>query len=487
MPQRILALEMPGNVVRAAVAERTWNSLHLTGVFEEQRASGEADLAAALDRLIARAGIPDVVISALPGELVVKRLLELPFKDRRRLNQVVPFVLEEHLPFPIDGAVVAFTRVGSEDDHTLVMAALARKPDLKRHLELLAKAGLDPKTVTLSTLALAALLTRSPETRTSAHLILDIGLSSASLVLVDSDGTPRALRTVNAGAAAGGGERLPAASHAGPILGAARQTLLAHPAGGGALDVVLTGSGAGAPALREEIAAALSLAVRDAGEFDYSFLLNGLRPDMSRFAGCVAMLLGELPTGAAEMLNFRQGEFAFRGRTRGDLALFYTTAILAGAAALLAAAHVSLAIGSELSRLRVLDREVAVIAAPALGPSAGADAMAALRSGVAAMDRRLALLGAGAGTLSPLEALVRISHDLPKRFPIEMQDVAIDGAGVKLSGQTDSFATIDQVKQALGRDGYFGPIEVTHAKAASNGKVDFQLTAPFADAAAAGG
>src|SRR5690242_4993443 len=114
MAQRIMTLEVDGDWVRAAVAERSWNSFALMGLFEDQRASGESDLAAALLRLLAASGKPDILVSALPGEFVAKRMLELPFKDRRRLNQVVPFALEEHLPFPVDDAVVAFARLGQE-------------------------------------------------------------------------------------------------------------------------------------------------------------------------------------------------------------------------------------------------------------------------------------------------------------------------------------------------------------------------------------
>src|SRR5437588_9538601 len=164
---------MPGNVVRGAVAERNWNSFRLTGVFEEPRAPGESDLSPALDRLLDRTGSPDVVLSALAADFVVKRLLELPFSDNRRLHQVVPFALEDHLPFPVDDAVVAFSRVGRSASNTLVMAALARKPDLIHHLDLLAKAGLDPRMVTLSELALAALLTRGVNGARNPHLVLE--------------------------------------------------------------------------------------------------------------------------------------------------------------------------------------------------------------------------------------------------------------------------------------------------------------------------
>ena len=50
-------------------------------VVEERRGADEADLAPALARLLDDAGKPDLILSALPGEQVVKRMLSLPFKD----------------------------------------------------------------------------------------------------------------------------------------------------------------------------------------------------------------------------------------------------------------------------------------------------------------------------------------------------------------------------------------------------------------------
>lgn len=463
------------------MAERTWNTFHIEGVFEEERQIGEPDLEGALQRILVRTGKPDVLTSSIGGEFVVKRLIELPFRDLRKLHQVVPFALEEHLPFPIDDAVVAFTRVGRGSGSTLVVAALARKNDVKRHLELLAKVGLDPKTVTLPELAIARLLSRSQKASTNAHLLMDIEPTSTSMVLLDSDGTPRAIRTVQAGITAD--EEGPiAAAHANSILSVARQTLLAHSSDTEGLDVILAGSAAGIPMLREELAEALSLAVRDAAEFDYTFLLNGMRPDMSRYAACIAMLLSELPSKPAELLNFRQGEFIFKGRIRGDLAAFYTTGIIGAAAIGLALIHFGLGAGTQLHRLHALNRQIASMTTPALGPNPPDDPVAALRSDIVKMSKRLELIGGNTGKDSPLDALLALSMDVPKRFPVEMQDIGIDETGLRLSGEADSFGTVDQMKKSLQQDAYFGNIEVSHAKAATDGKVEFQVEAKFKDA-----
>ena len=165
MPQRILAVEIAGDRLRAATADRTWNSFQFIGVFETHRGAEESDLAPALKRLVEKTGRPDVVVSALPVESVAKRLLELPFKDLRRLHQVVPFALEEHLPFPVDGAAVTFVRVGRNGDLSQVLAAFVRKNEIQGHLGLLAQAGLDPKIVTITPFAVAAMFAQEQTVR----------------------------------------------------------------------------------------------------------------------------------------------------------------------------------------------------------------------------------------------------------------------------------------------------------------------------------
>src|SRR6266851_2303381 len=269
MAQRIVALEIAGDGIRAAVADRAWNSFSIAGTYEDQRHPDEADVSGALTRLINRVGRADITISALPGELVAKRLLALPFHDRRRLEQAVPFALEEHLPFAVDDSVVAFATVGHEGENSLVMAASARKADLRSHLELLAKAGLDPKTVTLSALALPSLVARSRNGSSSRHLLIDLDHDRTSLVFLDAGGTPRAIRTLTVGMdSASNGSDPNEASNL--ILSSIRQTLLAHQNSGAPADVILTGAAAALPDIRRELAEALEVNVRGADELDYS-------------------------------------------------------------------------------------------------------------------------------------------------------------------------------------------------------------------------
>ncbi len=479
MAQRILALELMGDRVRAAVAERSWNSFTLAGVYDKVRADDEADLSGALSRLVVETGQPDIVISALPADRVVKRLLELPFKDARRLHQVVPFALEEHLPFPVDDGAVAFTRVGRAGDHTLVMAAMVRKTDLQHHLDLLQKAGLDPKTVTLAPLALAAMFTRAQNgAKPMAHLVVEGDEESTSVVLTDLGGTPRALRSMRGGLMMSDGSAV-SPDAAAPILNSVRQTLLGH---GEETEVIVAGAAAAHPKVRGLLADSLAMSVRDGGAFDYSGIFEGSVPHTGKYSSCVAMLLGESPSKPLDLINFRQGEFLFRGRVRGDLSPFYTSGILAAALLAVTIFHFALGVSANLHRLHQLNAEISAVAGPVLGETDPANARAQLKIGIAKMNKRLSLIG-GNLTHSPLDTLVAVSSALPSRFPVQMADVQIDSNGLRVTGQADSFATVDQAKRALDASGYFGSIEVAHAKAGSDpSKVDFRMDANFKDA-----
>ncbi len=488
MAQRILAIELASDRVRAALAERAWSTFHFVGTYEKVRANDEPDLTGALSRLANEVGNVDIVLSALSGNLVVKRLLEMPFSDMRRLHQVVPYELEEHLPFPVDDGVVAFARVGSEDDKTLVMAAMTRKADLQAHIEMLANAGLDPKTVTLAPLALAALFARARNgTAPTAHMVIEADQTSTSMVLLDSGGMPRAIRTLNRGLLSADGTPAPSdASNA--IVASLRQTLLAHSSEGEHADLILTGTAASTPAVRAMLGDALAVKVRDAADFDLSAMFeNGRAPIGGRFASCVALLLGEMPSHPAELLNFRQGEFIFRGRVRGGLMPFYTSGVLALVAIALALVHFGLGVWAGVHRLNQINAQIEQVVTPALGPIDPATARATLRDGIIKMDKRLKLIGGNLANHSPLETLTVISRALPSRFPVEMEDFQLDESGVHMTGLADSYATVDQAKRALESSDYFGAIEVSHAKAGSDAsKVEFRIDATFKDSVGRG-
>jgi hypothetical protein len=297
------------------------------------------------------------------------------------------------------------------------------------------------------------------------------------MVLIDAQGTPRAVRTVGRGIIPLNGNAALPAPVAAVILGAVRQTLLAHASEQEPPDLVLTGTAASTPAVREQIGSALAVPIHYVDEFDCSSFFTGNRTEPIAFAACLAMLLAEAPVKPLELLNFRQGEFAYAGRT-GRLGPLRLTTTLGAIAIFLALLHFILGVSTSARQLHLLNRQIAEITAPALGDADPATAHVALKQKIAEMRKRLHLMGGNLGHGSPLDVLLALSRAIPPGVPVQISDLLIDDSALKIEGTADSFATVDQVKKALERTPEFEQIQVEHATAGSDpGKIDFRLNA----------
>jgi hypothetical protein len=194
------------------------------------------------------------------------------------------------------------------------------------------------------------------------------------------------------------------------------------------------------------------------------------------------MLLAEAPVKPLELLNFRLGEFAFRGRT-GNLGPLRLTATLATVAVLLAVLHFILGVSTSARQLHLLNRQIEQITAPALGDADPAAAQGALKQKLTEMRKRLHLMGGNLGHGSPLDVLLALSRSIPPGVPVQVSDLLIDDSGLKIEGTADSFATVDQVKKALERTPEFEQIQVEHAAAGSDpGKIDFRISVSMREA-----
>ena len=480
MAQRILALELVDEQVRAAAAERAWSHFSYLGAWTEPRLEGEEDLLPALLRVLERTGRPDIVLSALSGEMVAKRLLTLPFHDRRRLDQAVPFALEEHLPFSVEDAVVSFAPLARRNKETLVLAAWVRKPDVRAHLEFLARAGLDPKVVTLSALALSLLVRQAPNGATPcAHLLVNLDYGRTSIALLDESGVPRALRILPLGfeqsteAADGRGNS---------VVALVRQTALAESATIAPVDVILSGAAAVASDVQAYLGQELALPVRSVEEIEPP-VLRGPGADSPATAACRAMLLGELPTDPLPLINFRRGEFAFHGRT-GDLTPFYASALLAAALLLMAVLDVSIGLVNGYRQLSRLDQQVLAVAEPVLHGVPAASIERTLAARIAQSHKRLRLLGGSGNIGSPLDTLLALSRVLPSRLRLDIDELSIDDTGLRITGQADSYATVDAVKRMLTQAPVLDDVQVTDERPGENSKIAFHLTATIRDSLA---
>lgn len=124
---------------------------------------------------------------ALAGENVVARHLSLPKMNEEELRKAVMFKLEDHIPFKPDEVYVDFYIIGEEltsANKIRVFLVATKKTVLDNRLEIIRKAGLNPKLVTMDTLAsMHTLYANYPDKLQSNIMVLNVGDKISNLLI----------------------------------------------------------------------------------------------------------------------------------------------------------------------------------------------------------------------------------------------------------------------------------------------------------------
>jgi general secretion pathway protein L len=100
----------------------------------------------------------ETVVSIPPGWISFRNL-KTPFKDRKKIKQVLPFEMEPLLPYPIEAVTTDFLSI-PHGDETDILAATVETEKLNRILEILRSYGMDPRIVTGGGMPAAICLSR---------------------------------------------------------------------------------------------------------------------------------------------------------------------------------------------------------------------------------------------------------------------------------------------------------------------------------------
>jgi general secretion pathway protein L len=467
MPNRTLALDVGGATLRAALVESTLRSQRILGFYVTPRSD---DLAADLRTLTTAHDLHwDEVISALPGHLVAHRVLTLPFHDRKRLDQTVPFELENQLPFDLDDAVVDYQVLGRDGDAAVVLAAFASKVAVREHLALLAAAGVDPRVVDLTPLAVVNVLRIAQVGRGAQSAFIALDHDRATVGVLE-DGRLRGLRTLSRGAGINGDLEL--------VTRDVRWSLLAL-AGDAALDSLELWIG-GDTVDRPEVAAALGEALGVTPRTLATLSLAGvpitLRREQAAFAAPLGLALRE--GGDAFGIDFRRGEFTYH---REREALWRGLAVAGVLAAIALALMVTSFVleGRRLAARRDAVRgEIRALFTAAL-PNVRTivNEKAQLAAEIAALEKQRQVYG-GLAPSAPraLDLLKAVTQGVPADVQLDIEELALDGENLRLRGSTRTYEGVEGVKRGLATRPEFRDVQAKDVRASVDGsRVDFRL------------
>jgi general secretion pathway protein L len=208
MAHTICGIDLGAFSVKFVLLEVTFRTTRLRGLLETAVPGGDAPL---LERqaLAVRAGLAEVAgeatpYLAMPGDQLSIRLLELPFTEARKIDQVVGYELEGQIVHALEDVVHDHVSISHTDTASMVMAVAAKRDDVGKMIEALEAQGAHPRSLYAAPLVYRQLLqptagaTDAPGDAGACQAILDIGHQRTNVCIV-RNGQALAARTIMRG------------------------------------------------------------------------------------------------------------------------------------------------------------------------------------------------------------------------------------------------------------------------------------------------
>jgi type IV pilus assembly protein PilM len=210
MAHTVTGIDLGSWSVKFAVFDAGFRRAHLKTTFEVPVPAGEAPLAERQALAVAE-GLPrlpgeSTVHMGLPGEMLALRILDLPFADARKIDQVVGYEMEGQIMHDLSEVVMDHIVLSAKDAGegetagTRAMAVAARTDEVGAYLEALKALRLDPRTLYVTPVIYHALLAEedAPEDEAVCRMFVDVGHQRSQVCILRGTETIFA-RTINHG------------------------------------------------------------------------------------------------------------------------------------------------------------------------------------------------------------------------------------------------------------------------------------------------
>jgi len=184
---RILGVELGSWSLKAVEMESRFRRLDVLDFHEIRLPLQLVDpteiYSAAVAQLMARLpSHPEKIVTSIPAAQTALRFLPIPVKQRKKVEQMFRFELEDNVPFKLEDAIIEHF-VSRTKEGSLVFAAIAPKKHIHTYLDWLRSIGLDPDWLTFEGMGLINLYLSSlegnkkmePEPSIGPTLLLDLG------------------------------------------------------------------------------------------------------------------------------------------------------------------------------------------------------------------------------------------------------------------------------------------------------------------------
>ncbi len=446
--------------------------------YAREEISPEADFSEALEialRTVARQIPPQgaICMVSIPAETITYRNLNVPFTDEKKIRRVLPFELETTLPFPVEEILVEHQIIRSikGKEGTELLAAATDIGRLSPIMAALTAARISPDVVPAGGFPTAAwLISRGniPET----GYIIDIRETSGMLFPISAG------HLVSA-------RRFPYRTSRGiqPLVTEIKRTQAAlrnvfedefQPD-----EIIICGEGDGE--FDRTLEQALSIGVRRTDLSKTFKVPVSTKPELpwspTEFDGALAAALCRFHS--IPLPNFRKGPFAPRGRLSAYKWNFAATGFLLVLTLGVALSGAAVDYYSLKKRLETTESRIHRVFQEALPDvSTIVEPYHQMRTALDTLNENEA---------QPVEAgrnarVIDILHDLsvliPPTIDVELTRMLVTDKSMLLSGHTDAFKSVDDIKTGLEKSRFFHAVKISSTNTDKD-RIRFQIKADF--------
>jgi len=387
------------------------------------------------------------------------RILEVPFKNAKKIRMVLPFELEPTVPFPIDDLAVDFITLESnrQGDQTDLIAVAMPKSELNPYIETLAGIKIDPEMVTISGLP-SALCLASQAGPGQDQLFLEINKAISTLFIV-GDGRIKLLRSFPTPVAED--------TRAGTLGAFVRRTLAAY----GELshsefqpqDIVMAGSGLNGANFDKDVARVLDLPTN---RLNISERLNipidneessPWKPALMDSALSLAMMEIEGLRG----LNFHKAQFAAKKIFVKHKKSWIKTGILAATLILLLVLNIVTESCTLNKQLDGYDQQIRSIFQATFPKEKIVEPFQQMQIKVQEAKKNAVIQSAAGSQIRSIDILNAISRSIPETITVAITRIVISPDTVLISGNTAAFNSVDDIQSKLEKIDYFKKVTIS--------------------------
>lgn len=191
MSQKIIGIDLGAYSVKVLYLERRLQEYQILDYVEHaynlhSRLSHEEMVAAELEQIFAaHSRDADVVSMSFPGQFLSSRVIELPFTNTKKLNQIVEFEIEGYVPFPLEDLFFDYHVLDQTENQSRLLCVYMHKAKFKKYMENLENIQVDAKYFGADFIDLAGIAQIAMVPHQGLYALCDIGHSKTNFLIMD--------------------------------------------------------------------------------------------------------------------------------------------------------------------------------------------------------------------------------------------------------------------------------------------------------------